>query len=79
MESRKNTDKVLLELTKEESIVLLDWLTRFNQREFSDTIEDQAEQRILWDMEVSLEKIISETFDNNYIEILSSARKKLRD
>lgn len=30
-------------------------------------------------MEASIEKVIGETFDNNYAEILSKAREKVRD
>jgi DNA primase len=79
MESKQSSNKILLELTKEEAIVLLDWLSRFNEDEKPDLFKDQAEERVLWDMEASIEKIISETFDNNYAEILSKAREKVRD
>lgn len=79
MESRQDKDKVLLELTKEEAIVLLDWLSRFNEEEKLELFKDQAEERVLWDVEASIEKVISETFDSNYAEILSKAREKVRD
>ena len=79
MESIKKDDKVLLELTKEEAIVLLEWLFRFNEGEKSNLFQDQAEERVLWDMEASLEKVIPETFDSKYAETLSKARGKVRD
>lgn len=79
MESIQKNDKVLLELTNEEAVVLLDWLSRFNEGERSDLFQDQAEERVLWDMEASLEQVISETFNDNYTEILSKAREKVRD
>lgn len=79
MESRQDKDKVLLELTKEEAIVLLDWLSRFNEDEKPELFKDQAEERVLWDVEASIEKVISENFDSNYAEILSKAREKVRD
>lgn len=79
MESIQKDDKVLLELTKEEAVVLLDWLSRFNQGERLDLFQDQAEERVLWDMEASLEQVISETFNDNYTELLSKAREKVRD
>ena len=41
--------------------------------------QDQAEQRVLWDMEAEFEKVVSATFDDNYQEILSKARQKIRD
>ncbi|MDO6517796.1 hypothetical protein [Zobellia uliginosa] len=79
MESKQNEKKIVVELTKEEAIVLLDWLSRFNERENRDLFQDQAEERVLWDMEASIEKVIGETFDSNYAEILSKAREKVRD
>lgn len=79
MESRQDKDKILLELTKEEAIVLLDWLSRFNEKEKPELFKDQAEERVLWDMEASIEKVIGETFDSNYAEILSKAREKVRN
>jgi len=79
MESKQKENKVVLELTKEESIVLLDWLSRMNEGENADLFQDQAEERVLWDMEALIEKAISETFESNYAEILSRAREKVRD
>lgn len=79
MEAKKINDKILIEITKEEAIVFLTWLTEFNEKNNQEIFQDQAEERILWDFEAVLEKVIDETFDENYIEILSNARKKVRD
>lgn len=79
MESRQEGDKVFLELTKEEAIVLFDWISRLNEEEKPELFRDQAEERVLWDVEASIEKVISETFKSNYAEILSEAREKVRD
>lgn len=79
MEAKKINDKILIEITKEEAIVFLNWLTVFNEKNNQEIFQDQAEERILWDFEAVLEKVIDETFDENYIEILSNARKKVRD
>lgn len=79
MESIQKDNSVFLELKKEEAIVLLDWLSRFNSGGKPDLFQDQAEERVLWDMETSLEQVISETFNSNYNEILSKAREKVRD
>jgi len=78
MEAKQTGDTILLELTKEESIVLFDWLSRFNENENLDLFRDQAEERVLWDMEASLEQVISEIFNSNYAEILSQAREQVR-
>jgi hypothetical protein len=40
---------------------------------------NDADGLALFDLEAELEKVISQTFDSNYIEILSSARQKIRD
>ncbi len=79
MESMQKKDKLLLELTKEEAIVLFDWLFRFNEKEKQDFFHDQAEERVLWNMEASLEKVLPEILSTNYVEILSKSRKKVRD
>lgn len=79
MEAIKNNKNVSLKLSSSEAIVLLEWLTKFNQKEHPLLFEDQAEERVLFDLEASLEKIISETFDVNYCEILARARQEIRD
>lgn len=65
--------------SEEEALVLLEWLRNFNEKESPSLFQDQAEQRVLWDMEAELEKVVSVTFDDNYQEILSKARQKIRD
>ncbi|KAF5041102.1 hypothetical protein DSECCO2_526490 [anaerobic digester metagenome] len=79
METIKDNNKILLELSDDEALVLLNWLFRFNASDNDTFFEDQAEQRVLWDMEAVLERAVSATFDNNYQEILSKARQKIRD
>jgi len=77
MESIQKDAKILIELTKEEALVLHDWLFRFNESEKVDLILDQAEQLILWDMEACLEREVSETFQDNYEALLKVARDSL--
>ena len=49
-------DKINIILAKDEAIVLFDFLARFNQNDNKEVFEDQAEQKILWDIESILEK-----------------------
>lgn len=77
MESRKENNGISINLSDEESIVLFDWITRFNEGE--NTFQDQAEERILFDLESVLEEKISETFNNDYNAVLQRAREKVRD
>ena len=71
-------EKVHLELSREEALVLFDWLSRFNKAEHH-TFEDQAEQRVLWDMEAMLESTLVEPFESNYGELIAQARTTVRD
>lgn len=70
--------KLHLSLSREEAVVFFEWLSRFNKAE-GVTFEDQAEQRVLWDLEASLESRLVEPFDPNYAELLARAREKVRD
>lgn len=66
-------------LTKSEALVLFDFLSRFNQTGDMQIFEDQAEQKMLWLIEGQLEKLLTEPFMPNYIDIIKEARNKLRD
>ncbi|MBO9620562.1 MAG: hypothetical protein J7539_16175 [Niabella sp.] len=79
MEAIKDNKNVFLKLSNNEAFVLLEWLAKFNQKEHPLLFEDQAEERILFDIESSLEKIMSEPFKENYLESLSRARQEIRD
>lgn len=73
-------EKINIELTKDELIVLSDLIHRLSETDFlKDFYEDQAEERALWNLEWILEKKTDEIFDKNYFEILRKARNNLRD
>ncbi len=72
-------EKVIIELTKDEALVLFDFLGRFNQNSNENVFEDQAEQKSLWNVEALLEKVLVEPFMENYKEIIKEAREKMRD
>ncbi len=79
MKAEKIKNNISIELSKEEAIVFLNWLFTFNEKKHPDLFQDQSEERVLWDIEATLEKAVDETFSNNYNNILSEARKKVRD
>lgn len=79
MESKKENSGISLNLSNEEALVLLNWVFRFNDGENDSFFEDQAEERVLWDIEAVLEKVITEIFDGDYTELLAKAREKVRD
>ncbi len=65
-------------LSKEEAIVLFEFLSRFSDIETLN-IKHQAEERVLWNLRSLLEEKLSEPFDKNYQEILKAARERIKD
>ncbi|MDX1920546.1 MAG: hypothetical protein SFU25_07440 [Candidatus Caenarcaniphilales bacterium] len=78
MDSFKEKNEILLRLSTEEAVVLINWLFRFNSND-NNHFEDQAEERILWDLESALEKVTTEVIDEKFEEILLLAKEKVRD
>ena len=72
-------EELNITLTKDEALVLFEFLTRFKNGHHDEIFEDQAEQRVLWDIECILEQQLVEPFQPNYLEIIKEARKKIRD
>ncbi len=72
------SDSVRLELTKDEALVLFEFLARFDDNETL-MLEDQAEERVLWSLQGLLEKQLVEIFDPSYKSLVESARERLRD
>ena len=75
----KENNKLNLEFTKNEALVLFEFLSRFNESDRKELFVDQAEERIMWDLEALLEKQLSEPFGNDYKEIIEKAREQVRD
>lgn len=67
-----------IEISKDEALVLYDFLYRANQNE-SIVFEDRAEQRVLWDLEAELEKQLAEPAFPNCTELVKEARNRVRD
>ncbi|EKB58656.1 hypothetical protein [Bergeyella zoohelcum] len=78
MKIKEKNKKILMELSKEESIVFFSWLNYFNENS-ENMFQDQSEQRILWDLESSLEKIILDVFSDDYNDKLKKYRELIRD
>jgi hypothetical protein len=71
-------EDVTLTVTRDEAIVLFAWLSRFNNDPTLE-FEDQAEQRVLWDLECLLESALDEPFRPDYTQIVLAARSRVRD
>lgn len=74
------TKKINIELSQEQILVLGDLLYRINSKKILDSFfEDQAEQRVLWDLEWIMEKNTTSIFSSNYLDMLKKARDLVRD
>ncbi|MFA5801714.1 MAG: hypothetical protein WC911_04470 [Thermoleophilia bacterium] len=71
-------DGISLELTNDEALVFFDWVKRNNVEEFYQ-FEDQAEKRVLWDIEAQLERTLVVPFEADYKNLLIQARNHIRD
>lgn len=67
-----------IELTSDEALVLFEFLSRFSDEDRLE-IEDQAEERALWNLHCDLQKTLTELYDSNYKKLLEAARDRLRD
>ena len=73
------SDPITLTLTNAEAVVFYEFLERFSQDQGL-SIQDQAEERVLWDLCCILEKeLFSQLISHQYLEVLEQARAKLRD
>lgn len=72
------TEDVTLTLSRDEAVVFFEWLRRSSSEE-RHRFEDRAEQRVLWNLEASLESTLVEPFRPEYGEILAAARSRVRD
>ena len=70
-------EDVTLSLTQDEALVLFEWLANFNKRQHK--FDDQAEQRVLWDLEAMLESELVEPFSPDYRDLVAAARERVRD
>jgi hypothetical protein len=70
--------EVIVKLTQAEALVLFEFCSRFIQEDVL-SIEDQAEERVLWNLTAVLEKMLLEPFLPDYSERVAEAREKLRD
>lgn len=72
------SEKILIELTRSEALVLFEYLSRCDDAQKYEFV-DQAEQRVIWDLECLLQKQLSEISDPRYRELLKSAWDAIRD
>ena len=71
--------EISLKLTKDEALILFEFVSRFNENDNKEIFNDQAEEKIFWVIEGQLEKILVEPFIPNYQNIIQEARSRIRD
>lgn len=70
---------VSVELSRDQALVLFGWLARHNESTTVEDFADQAEQRVLWDLESILEQRLVASIDGAYETLLAEARARVRD
>lgn len=71
-------ERIVLELEKPAALVLFEFLSRYAEKDAL-SVDDQAEQRVLWNLQTELERLLPEVLDSKYSELLATARSKVRD
>jgi hypothetical protein len=71
--------EIKIDLTSDQALVLFDFLDRLKSTDNSAIFADQAEQRVLWDIEAMLEKVLVDSLKSNYPDLLKASRDKIRD
>ncbi len=71
-------EQVVLELSHQEALVLFEFLSRFVENKKLDIVH-QAEQRVLWDVQCMLERVLVDPFLPNYQELLKQAQLNVAD
>ena len=66
-------NNISLNLTKDEALVLFDFLHRFSDTDKL-TIKHDSEKRVLWDINCLLESALLEPHDSKYDKLLEKAR-----
>jgi hypothetical protein len=70
--------KVEIKLTKDEALVLFDFVSRFSNDDKL-IIQDQAEERALLNLTCVLEKQLAEPFSPDWKKIIEAAKNRLRN
>ena len=74
----KPDDRVEIVLSQNEALVLFEFLSRFSDSGRL-AVDDQAEERVLWDVCALLERDLVDPLRPNYGELLRKAREDVRD
>ena len=74
MEIKKESNDYTIKLNNYEVLVFFEWLVKFVE---NNEIIDEAEQKILYDLECLLESTLEESFMENYKDLIHIAKKSI--
>lgn len=66
-------DKISLTLSKQEALVLFEWLAKVEPMGTT-VFQHPSEERVLWKLQGQLESTLQEPFAPNYDDLISQAR-----
>ena len=70
---------ITINLTKDQALVLFEFVSRINEQPDSNIFEDEAELFALSEVEGQLQKILDEPFRPDYNNIIEKARERIRE
>ena len=76
--NKEDNGQISICLSNDEGIVFFDWLSRLENLENTEIFKTKIEQTLLWDIETSMEKVMIETFMENYDNLVKAARERLK-
>lgn len=76
--SDKTEEPVVIKLSRDHALILFELLARTSQSPRVDFV-DQAERRVLWDLESQLEELLVEPLRGDYGRRLDEALARTRD
>lgn len=73
----EGNSKLIIEINKDEALVIFDWLYRLIETEKKTSTKLSAEYQALANLEALLEQQLAEPFDPNYQQIVEDARSRI--
>lgn len=68
------SNPVTLQLSGDEALVLFEWLAKLDEAKL---VEGEAERRVLWKVEGSLERLLGEPLAKDYDDLVERARQRI--
>jgi hypothetical protein len=70
-------DGVIIELSRDEALVLFEWLHRSEREGRVSPPQHDGDQLALWNLSALLERELVEPFKQNYAQLVEEARERL--